>query len=269
MAQCYTLPPRSLLLRSPKPEASVNIPHSKIAATSSNRLIDKLFSCYEGFLASAFNLTPDSANLKQLEADLTQSRQLLGGDSGLINVGASFITGHESITKFAETTIPLLKKNTPAVVWLFAPDGEVKPHSTIIQALKGLEHPPKVFVQVGNVTAAKEAVQDGADVLVCQGIDAGGHQFRRGMGVVSFIPEVKKMLTESFGDRDIPVFAAGGIVNGQGVAAAQALGMFQQGSLLKQWDDTNYFLRRGCHRHGYKGMLLGTSPYILCTSANI
>ncbi|CEJ80236.1 hypothetical protein VHEMI00432 [[Torrubiella] hemipterigena] len=177
-----------------------------------------------GFIASAFDVSPDSANLKQLDSDLTQARELLGVSSGPINVGASFITGHKSITQFAETAIPVLQKTTPAIVWLFAPDGEVKPHSAVIQALKGLAHPPKVFVQVGNVTAAKEAIQDGADALICQGIDAGGHQFRRGMGVISFVPEVKKLLAESFADRQIPIFAAGGIVRGEGVAAAQALG---------------------------------------------
>lgn len=81
-------------------------------------------------------------------------------------------------------------------------------------------------MQVGNVTAAREAVQDGADVIVCQGIDAGGHQFRRGMGVVSFVPEVKCMLEEEFAARDVGVLAAGGIVNEKGVAAAMTLGEY-------------------------------------------
>ncbi|OAA52249.1 2-nitropropane dioxygenase [Beauveria brongniartii RCEF 3172] len=65
---------------------------------------------------------------------------------------------------------------------------------------------------------------DGADVVVCQGIDAGGHQFRRGMGVVSFVPEVRRMLQEEFPEREVALVAAGGIVNGKGVAAALALG---------------------------------------------
>lgn len=59
---------------------------------------------------------------------------------------------------------------------------------------------------------------------MCQGIDAGGHQFRRGMGVISFVPEAKQMLAESFPEKQVPVLAAGGIVNSRGVAAALALG---------------------------------------------
>lgn len=77
-------------------------------------------------------------------------------------------------------------------------------------------------MQVGNVAAAREALEDGADVLVCQGIDAGGHQFRRGMGVITLVPEVKEMIEES--GRDVKIMAAGGIVSGKGAAAALALG---------------------------------------------
>ena len=135
-----------------------------------------------------------------------------------------FITGHKSVGLFSETVLPIIRKHAPAAVWLFAPDGNVKPHGGIIKALRGLDLPPAVFVQVGNVAAAREAVQDGADVIVCQGIDAGGHQFRRGMGVVSLVPSVKAMLREEFPDKDITLIGAGGIANGDGVAAVMALG---------------------------------------------
>ena len=77
-------------------------------------------------------------------------------------------------------------------------------------------------MQVGNVEAAREAVEDGADVVVAQGIDAGGHQYRKGMGIVSLVPEVRDIADGS--GRDVAVIAAGGIVCGQGVAAAMALG---------------------------------------------
>ncbi|KAG6030264.1 hypothetical protein E4U41_000145 [Claviceps citrina] len=189
-----------------------------------------------GFLASAFDANPSSAHLKTLAAGLTESQALLtsgtedgglsspGVGAGVINVGVSFITGHESITRFRETAMPVLAALRPAALWLFAPDEGVKPHGAIIDAVKALDPAPRVFVQVGNVTAAREAVLDGADVLVCQGIDAGGHQFRRGMGVVSFVPEVRSLLEDEFRDREIAVLAAGGIADERGVAAAMALG---------------------------------------------
>lgn len=128
------------------------------------------------------------------------------------------------MTTFADTALPVLAKHRPAAVWLFAPDGDLKPHPAIIKGLKGLNPPPVVFVQVGNVAAAREAVKDGADVLVAQGVDAGGHQFRQGTGIVTLVPEVRSMLDEEFQGKDIGLVAAGGIADGRGVVAALALG---------------------------------------------
>jgi nitronate monooxygenase len=130
------------------------------------------------------------------------------------------------VSNFEQTALPLIAENRPAAIWLFAPDGDLKPHSKIIPSLKALEHPPIVFVQVGNVIAAREAAQDGADVLVMQGVDAGGHQFRQGSGIVSLVPEVRDMLDKEFPDRKISIVAAGGIADGRGVAGALALGKY-------------------------------------------
>lgn len=76
------------------------------------------------------------------------------------------------------------------------------------------------------MAAAREAVRDGADVLVAQGIDAGGHQFVAGAGIVSLVPEVKAMLVEEKlpQDREVVVVAAGGIAHGSAVVGAIALG---------------------------------------------
>lgn len=152
---------------------------------------------------------------------------------------------------FQETALPLIAKNRPAAIWLFAPDGDLKPHSKIIPSLKSLKHPPVVFVQVGNVAAAREAVQDGADVLVTQGVDAGGHQFRQGSGIVSLVPEVRDMLDREFPDRGISIVAAGGIADGRGVAGALALGKYIKQRLLIYWRLTIH--RRGGSRDGHKG----------------
>lgn len=180
-----------------------------------------------------FNVDRDSPQLSKLDADLTEAKALLGGGpggpGGPLRIGINFITGHGSIGLFAETALPIIARHRPAAVWLFAPDEAAKPHGAVIRALKGLDGaPPRVFVQVGNVAAAREALADGADVLVCQGTDAGGHQFRRGMGVVSFVPEVRRMLDEEFVGREIGLLAAGGIVNEKGVAAMMVLGEYRQ-----------------------------------------
>lgn len=180
-----------------------------------------------GFLGCTINISPGSGELDGLRAKLGEVRQLLGPnapDSDVIPVGIGFLTCHPSVAHFSETILPIVKECRPAAVWLFAPDVELKPHKDIIAALRTVTPSPAVFVQVGNVEAAREAAKDGADIVVCQGIDAGGHQFRQGTGVVTLVPEVRGMLEREFPDKSIGVFAAGGIADGRGVAAMLALG---------------------------------------------
>ena len=74
-----------------------------------------------------------------------------------------------------------------------------------------------VMAQVQTVSDALHAVEAGAEVIVAQGTEAGGHGSRR--GTMSFVPEV----VDAVGDRAI-VVAAGGIADGRGLAAALMLG---------------------------------------------
>ena len=85
----------------------------------------------------------------------------------------------------------------------------------------------KIWIQVGSVAAAV-AVASSAhppDVLVIQGLDAGGHGLARGAGIISLLPEVADALS-AIGKpaSDIPLIAAGGIADGRGAASALALG---------------------------------------------
>lgn len=139
-----------------------------------------------------------------------------------------FVTYDASLSAFAKTTAPILRNHRPAAVWLFAPSPLAQTSTAdIIGALRasaGREWGLKVVVQVGTVAAAREAAVDGADVIVAQGVDAGGHQWASGAGVVSLVPEVADMLRAEFPDRQIAVWAAGGIADGRGVVASLALG---------------------------------------------
>lgn len=56
-----------------------------------------------------------------------------------------------------------------------------------------------------------------------QGSDAGGHGWENGASIISLLPEAVDALKEN-GFGHIPLVAAGGIVDGRGVAAAMALG---------------------------------------------
>ena len=73
-----------------------------------------------------------------------------------------------------------------------------------------------VLHQVGSVEAAAQAEAAGADVIIAQGIEAGGHVHGR-LGAFA--------LAEAVLDRArVPVVVSGGIGSGRGLAAALAMG---------------------------------------------
>jgi NAD(P)H-dependent flavin oxidoreductase YrpB (nitropropane dioxygenase family) len=74
----------------------------------------------------------------------------------------------------------------------------------------------RVLVQVADVAAARVAHDAGAHGVIAQGIEAGGH-VESTTGLLVLVRAIESALT-------IPVVAAGGIVDGQGVAAARAAG---------------------------------------------
>jgi len=81
------------------------------------------------------------------------------------------------------------------------------------------------FATVTSVTEALEAEAAGADVIVAQGIEAGGHRgsfnaedaSRSMVGLFSLLPAVVDAV-------EVPVVATGGIADARGIAAALLLG---------------------------------------------
>ncbi len=64
---------------------------------------------------------------------------------------------------------------------------------------------------------ALKAQEAGVDAVVAEGFEAGGHNGREETTTLTLIPMVKEKI-------NIPLIAAGGIANGQGMLAAMALG---------------------------------------------
>jgi nitronate monooxygenase len=75
----------------------------------------------------------------------------------------------------------------------------------------------KVIWQCGSVEEARWAKEAGADAIMAQGFEAGGH-VRGEVTTFALIPEVRDGLGET------PLIAAGGIADGRGLVAALALG---------------------------------------------
>ncbi|MEU6251518.1 nitronate monooxygenase [Streptomyces sp. NPDC047043] len=75
-----------------------------------------------------------------------------------------------------------------------------------------------LIIQVTDLEEARQAVDLGADVIVAQGTESGGHGARHGRSTLPFVPVVVDLVAP------VPVLAAGGVADGRGVAAALVLG---------------------------------------------
>ncbi|MBF6557445.1 MAG: nitronate monooxygenase [Acidimicrobiales bacterium] len=83
----------------------------------------------------------------------------------------------------------------------------------------------RVVITVTSPVEAHMAVDAGADAVVGQGTEAGGHQatfddgvpLESGMGAATLVPAIRRTV-------DVPLIAAGGLVSGAHVAAVVAMG---------------------------------------------
>lgn len=78
-----------------------------------------------------------------------------------------------------------------------------------------------VLCQVTSLAEAARALDAGADVVVAQGGEAGGHG-TRARSTLTLVPEVCDLVARR--GLETPVVAAGGIADGRGLAAALVLG---------------------------------------------
>ncbi|GAX88451.1 NAD(P)H-dependent flavin oxidoreductase [Effusibacillus lacus] len=102
----------------------------------------------------------------------------------------------------------------------------------------------KIMIMTASVKHALKAQELGADLVICEGFEAGGHNSPLEMTLFSLIPQVSREL-------QVPVVAAGGIANGQGVVAAFALGA--EGVQL----GTLFVATKECEAHdNYKKLLI-------------
>ena len=101
-----------------------------------------------------------------------------------------------------------------------------------------------LLCQVQSRADAQLAIEAGADVIVAQGSEAGGHGASR--GTLTLVPEVADLLADS--SPGTLLCAAGGIVDGRGLAAALVLGA--DGALVgtRLWATTEASVSESMHR---------------------
>ncbi|MGB2693783.1 MAG: nitronate monooxygenase [Dehalococcoidia bacterium] len=120
--------------------------------------------------------------------------------------GVGFITHY--IPMLPQCFEAAVDEHAPVIAFSF-----VDPKPWITQAK---ESGATTICQVQSMAGAREAVDAGADVLVAQGNEAGGHT-----GTMNLLPFLARVI-DAF--PDVPVLASGGISSGRALAAVLAAG---------------------------------------------
>lgn len=117
--------------------------------------------------------------------------------------------------------------------------GDLQPFAAQIRAAA-----VPLLAQVQSLEAAKAALDAGADVLVAQGAEAGGHGASR--ATMTLVPELADLIAARA--PEVLLLAAGGIADGRGLAAALMLGA--DGALVgsRFWAATEALVPPGFHR---------------------
>lgn len=132
-------------------------------------------------------------------------------------------------------TVPAEAGNTPLQDFEAQCEAMLTAAPKVISSIMGL-YPPKFvselksrgirwFATITTVAEAKAAEAAGADAVVAQGMEAGGHRGafdpeqadRQAVGLIALLPQVVDAV-------NVPVVATGGIADARGVAAALLLG---------------------------------------------
>jgi nitronate monooxygenase len=180
-----------------------------------------------GFIAAGDDLTKLNEHLQEAQDLIATTKDLHQYSKNVLPVGVGFLNWGAPLHEALAAIITF----RPAAVWLFGPRHDATdliPWVDEIRAQNGKA--TRIWIQVGCVADAIEAMNDiQPDVIVVQGADGGGHGLNQSASILTLLPETidrfKEVLTGRFPNVNRPRFvAAGGIIDGRGIAAAHALG---------------------------------------------
>ena len=154
-------------------------------------------------------------------------------EAGDARVGVGFITW--SLARSPSLLTAVLRRRPAAVMLSF---GDPRPFATEIH-----DAGAALLCQCQDLSHVDLALEAGADVIVAQGSEAGGHGALR--GTLSLVPEVADHLEAHA--PDTLLLAAGGIADGRGLAAALMLGA--DGALVgtRLWASSEALVKPGHH----------------------
>lgn len=175
-------------------------------------LLAPMGSASGGALAAAVSAAGGFGFIGSGYADADKIREELA-IAGNARVGVGLITW--ALAERPEALDASLERAPAAVMLSF---GDPTPYAARVRDAGSL-----LFCQVQSLEMARQAADAGADVVIAQGRDAGGHsgQVR---GTFGLVPAVADAIAP------VPVVAAGAIADGRGLAAALTLGA--EGALM-------------------------------------
>ena len=182
-------------------------------------------------MAGGFGFFGAGEDTSTLGAHLSQAKQLLSSGpplttvGGVLPIGVGFLNWGADLDEAARQ----LRKFRPAAAWLFAPPSLNALVEWTIKIRIETGGATAMWVQVGSVAEAYDVcTRCMPDVVVVQGQDAGGHGLNKGCSIVTLVPEVIDALEAAVRKGQVKtmpfIMAAGGIIEGRGLAAALALG---------------------------------------------
>lgn len=175
-----------------------------------------------GFIGPGVKTQDSMADLREASSIVRKSKSfstILSSVDSVLPIGVGFQLWSDDV----EIAADAVKELKPCAAWLYAPRNGQKDLDDWSLKLRTASPQTQIWIQIGTLAEAKELLRSSQlpDVIVVQGSESGGHgRAKDGLGLISLLPEVADMAAGS----QIPLFAAGGIADGRGAAAALCLG---------------------------------------------